>query len=158
MKRNLARIAALPLALALFSGCSSFQQKWDAAGQPGAHAQATRWDGRWTSDLHRSGSGHPHGGRLRALIEPLDRGRKLARFHANWMVFASDYDVTLEPAGRRAGSGEYRGTHELPKAFGGTYRYDVRIVGNRFRGRYSSSYDEGMFEMTRQLTTPARIH
>ena len=150
------------LTLALCAGCTSFQKKWDAVGQPGRYEQASRWDGRWTSARHKTANGTPDGGRLRCVIENAGQPGMLAHFHANWQIFAADYDVKFAPVApgrsRKGGSiVELRGTHELPKAFGGTYRYDARIVGDRFSARYDSSYDGGTFEMTRQLTNTTPI-
>ena len=151
-------------ALALCAGCSSFQKKWEAAGQPGKYAQASRWDGRWTSARHKDAAGAPEGGRLRCVIEPGPDREIFAHFRANWQVFAANYDVTFSPktppraAARDGGVVEFRGTHDLPKVFGGTYRYEARMAGDRFSARYDSSYDSGKFEMTRQLTNATRIH
>ena len=158
-----ARWSALLLVVALCSGCSSFQRKWDAAGKPGRFQQASRWDGRWTSARHKTAAGAPDGGRLRCVVEPAASSGMVAHFHANWQAFAADYTVNFTPptaAKTQAGRGvvELRGTHELPKLFGGTYRYEARIAGDRFRARYDSSYDTGTFEMTRQLTNATRIH
>ena len=161
--KNLFRLSAV-IALALCAGCSSFQGKWDAVGQPGKYRQASRWDGRWTSARHRDAAGAPEGGRLRCVIEPAPAGQIVAHFRANWQVFVANYDVTLSPktaargAAKPGGVAEFRGAHELPKVFGGTYRYDARMAGDRFSARYDSSYDSGKFEMTRQLTNATRIH
>ena len=155
---SLIRLSAC-LALALFAGCSSFHEKWNAAGQPGKYRHASRWEGRWTSGYHKTLAGSPAGGRLRCVIEPVDEARILAHFHANWQAFSADYSVPFEVTLRSHGKPvAFRGTHELPKIFGGTYRYDARVSGDRFSARYSSSYDSGTFEMTRQLTNATRIH
>ena len=147
------------LALALCAGCSSFHEKWDAAGQPGKYQRATRWEGRWTSGYHKTPAGSPAGGRLRCVIEPVNDARILAHFHANWLAFSADYSVPFDVTLRSHGTPvAFRGTHALPKIFGGLYRYDARISGDRFSARYTSSYDAGTFEMTRQLTNAARIH
>jgi hypothetical protein len=152
------------LAFALLAGCSSFDGKWRAAGQPGPLRAATRWDGRWTSNYHRSpAGGGAMSGRLRCVLEPVDAARMRAHFHANWLVFAGDYTVPLAvvtpPSARRSGGSiKLAGTHELPKIFGGIYRYEARITGDRFAARYSSSYDAGTFTMTRQLTNPTTFH
>ena len=92
-------------------------------------------------------------GRLRCILEPVD-ARMFANFHANWMIFASDYTVVLDPVRpgptkSRATAREYRGTHELPAMFGGTYHYEARIAGDRFTARYTSSYDHGTFTLQR---------
>ena len=160
--KNLLRLSAV-LVLALGAGCSSFQKKWAAAGQPGMGENASRWDGSWTSARHKSAAGTPEGGRLRCVMEPGADGQIVAHFHANWQVFAANYDMTFLPKnpGHLAKPGadaEFRGTHDLPKVFGGTYRYEARMARDRFSARYDSSYDSGKFEMTRQLTNAARIH
>ncbi len=149
------------LLLAILCGalaaCSSFEAKWRAAKSP-----ATRWDGRWTSAKHMSGGG-PAGGRLRCVLEeaPLARGCFPAKprpepgrapvlgaaFHANWLLFASTYSMTLTP--EKNSRTNFRGTHDLPAIFGGTYRYAAHISGDRFTARYDSSYDHGSFDLTR---------
>ena len=73
--------------------------------------------------------------------------RLRADFRANWLIFASSYTMTLTPV---SGSpADYRGTHELPALFGGTYRYAAHISGDRFTARYDSSYDHGTFDLAR---------
>ena len=150
------------LALALFAGCSSFHEKWDAAGRPGQLARASRWEGRWTSAYHKTPAGTPEGGRLRCVIEPVSEARILAHFHANWLAFSADYSVPFDAQISRSGKSgapvDFRGRHELPKVFGGVYRYDARISGDRFMARYGSSYDAGTFAMTRLLTNAALFH
>ena len=159
--KTIARLSAC-LALALFAGCSSFHEKWSAAGQPGKFQNASRWEGRWVSAHHKTPAGTPEGGRLRCVIEPLNDARILAHFHANWLAFSADYSVPFDAkiprTGKRGAPVEFRGTHELPKMFGGVYRYDARISAERFTAQYGSSYDAGIFEMTRLLTTPAHFH
>lgn len=139
----------------LATACSSFDAHWRAAGSGGV---ASRWDGRWTSEKHVTGSGKPVGGRLRAVFEPAAQERLTARFRANWTIFTSDYTMTFEakePAAgpRRSGAREFTGEHELPKVFGGVYRYTARLAGDRFTARYTSSYDHGTFSLQR---LPAR--
>ncbi|MEO7319552.1 MAG: hypothetical protein ABIZ56_11235 [Chthoniobacteraceae bacterium] len=157
----LARLSAV-FALALCAGCSSFQEKWDAVGEPGKFQNASRWDGRWESARHKTAANKPDGGRLRCVIEPASDARIVAYFHANWQAFAANYEVIFSPktpgGQKQDGVMEFRGTHELPKVFGGIYRYDARIASDRFSARYDSSYDSGKFEMTRQLTNATRIH
>ncbi len=143
--------------LALCAGCSSFDTKWRAAEAGGR----TRWDGRWTSEHHKTLTGTPMGGRLRCVLEPVDKARVLAHFHANWLAFSGDYSVALKAKRppyslERGATVEFTGTHELPKIFGGMYQYDARISGEQFTARYTSTYDRGRFEMTRQLTNPPR--
>ena len=150
------------LLFVLCAGCSSFQKKWDAVGAPGKYGHASRWEGRWKSSHHKTAAGAPEGGRLLCVLEPAADLQMIAHFHAYWQAFSANYDVTFQPkktGPRRTGTVmEFRGTHELPKIFGGTYRYDARIVGDQFRAKYDSSYDSGTFEMTRQLTSATHFH
>lgn len=155
--------ATVLAALVVCAGCSSFDAKWRAADGGANTHYATRWDGRWTSEHHRSLTGRPASGRLRCVLEPVDERRTRALFHANWLMFSSNYAVVLAAKTppylqKRGRPVELSGTHELPKMFGGVYRYDARISGNRFTARYTSSYDRGTFEMTRQLTKQTAIH
>ena len=109
-------------------------------------------------------AGAPEGGRLRCVVEPAPEAQIVAHFRANWQVFVANYAVPLSPKTPAHGAtkpgrvAEFRGTHELPKIFGSTYRYEARIAGDHFSARYDSSYDSGKFEMTRQLTNATRIH
>ena len=165
MTARLAATVSRPL-LAILCGalaaCSSFDAKWRAAENPATAQGRTRWEGRWTSAKHTSREGGPEGGRLRAVLTelhipagsylqpgpPHGPGNPLrADFRANWLAFASSYHMTLTPVpGART---DYRGTHELPAIFGGTYRYTARIAGDRFTARYESSYDRGTFTLQR---------
>lgn len=139
----------LLLLCGVFSACSSFDTRWKSAA---TSATAQRWDGRWTSEHHRTSSGSPEGGRLRAVLEPAAGGELTAYFRANWLLFTSDYRMTLKPkpAGpRRTNVREFSGAHELPKVFGGTYRYEARLVDDRLTARYTSTYDHGTFALQR---------
>ena len=94
------------------------------------------------------------GGRLRCVLEPKGDDRLGAYFHANWLIFSGNYDLTLEPVAagpRRQKARNYRGTHEMPAAFGGIYHYTAAIGGDRFDARYTSSYDHGTFTLLRVL-------
>lgn len=91
-------------------------------------------------------------GGLRCILEPAD-ARLLAHFRADWLIFSSDYSMELKPVRpgpvKRGGPQDYRGTHDLPAIFGGTYRYEARIAGDHFTARYTSSYDHGTFTLQR---------
>ena len=148
----------LVLLCTVLTACSSFEAKWHAAKTP-----ATRWDGRWTSEKHTAPGGGPAGGRLRCVLGetavatgcfPAPRGSRpvtahalRADFHANWLLFSSDYTMTLTPA--KNSRTDFHGTHDLPKMFGGTYRYIAHLSGEHFTARYDSSYDHGTFDLTR---------
>lgn len=149
------------LALAA-GGCSTFSGRWKAAGKPqvvGA-GKVTRWEGRWTSSHHRQPWGGPAGGRLRCILEEGAGEDARAEFHANWLCFSADYSVILR---RRHGGGlgkvrEYAGSQALPEMFGGQYQYRARVGPERFDATYSSTYDAGIFEMTRLLTRLREFH
>jgi len=156
-----AQIARLLLAAMLVAGsaCSSFDGRWRAAENPATAQGATRWDGRWTSEKHKKQGGVAEGGRLRCVLgevatncfpsgQSMKPGRALrADFRANWLLFTSDYTMTLTPV--KGSRTEFVGSHDLPAIFGGTYRYTARIAGDRFTARYESSYDRGLFELSR---------
>ena len=140
------------------TACSAFDAKWRAR-----QSMATRWDGRWTSEKHTAPGGGPAGGRLRCVLEetsiatgcfsakprprPETTQALRADFHANWKIFSSDYTMTLTPV--KNSDTDFRGTHELPAIFGGTYHYTAHISGDRFTAHYDSSYDHGAFDLTR---------
>lgn len=156
MMRQSLTALALGAVLFLLNACSSFDARWKAAQMD---ARMTRWDGRWTSEKHRKSDGSAMGGRLRCILELKDAhllsdARLSANFRANWLIFASDYTMVLDPVRPGPAKGrpvvrEYRGTHELPAMFGGTYRYGARIAGDRFTACYTSSYDHGTFKLQR---------
>lgn len=151
----------LLLALAA-GGCSSFSGHWRAAAKPQAPGVDTvsRWEGRWTSSHHRQPWGGPAGGRLRCILEEGAGGNARAEFHANWLCFSADYTVTLQRQ-RVGGPGrvkEFAGSQELPAMFGGLYQYRARVGPERFDATYTSTYDAGVFGMTRLLTSPREFH
>lgn len=158
MKRRFPVLLARLLLFAtvgMFSACSSFDAKWRAAEKSTGPHGATRWDGRWTSEKHAApAGGGPAGGRLRAVLTPIVPNTSAQRipaqradFRANWLIFASGYTMTLTPVPRSRT--DYRGTHDLPAIFGGTYRYTARLSGDRLAATYDSSYDRGTFDLTR---------
>jgi hypothetical protein len=149
MSQRLLRCLLL-LSVVLLGGCTSFDRQWNAAGQ--GTGGATRWDGRWSSGTRKETDGSPHGGRLRCVLEPQPGQQLLAHFHANWLIFSGNYDLPLQPASPVAKPGkarDYRGTHDLPWVFGGTYRYTATIDPVHFIAHYTSNYDTGVFTLHR---------
>jgi hypothetical protein len=143
-------LCGLAICASVLTGCSSFDDHWKAAAEKKGHA--SRWDGRWASATHKESNGGPHGGRLRCVLEPQADRSLVAHFHANWKIFSGNYDVTLHPVPGGPGgrpTHEYRGTHQMPKIFGGLYHYDALIRGDHFTAQYSSSYDHGSFVLHR---------
>lgn len=142
----------------LFLGaCSSFERDWKNATRapltqsvPKRHAAfAGAWDGQWTSEKHRLPSG-PAGGRLRCIFTPVDDTHYRAQFHANWLCFATGYEVTFDTQ-RRGGVLTFGGSHDLGAIFGGVYRYDGRVTPAHFLANFASRYDYGRFEMRRPV-------
>ncbi len=134
----------------LLSACSTFNAEWKSAGQPGS--KASRWDGRWTSRHHVAPGGSPMGGRLRGVFEPAENGAITAYFRANWLLFTSDYAMTLQPkagpVNPRSAIQKFTGAHDL-KAFGGLYRYEGTLDHDHFHATYDSTYDRGEFALQR---------
>ena len=156
MSRYLLR-GVLALLASLLAACSSFDRHWnDAAQEKGG---ASRWDGQWKSERNVYANGAYHHGRLRCVLVPQADRSLAAHFHANWLIFSGNYDMTLHPVAggpRRREAGKYQGTHDLPAMFGGTYRYQATVEGDRFVTHYTSSYDTGTFDLRR--VPPAKEH
>ena len=157
MRSNLLRCFLVVLA-SLLAACSSFDQHWKEAakGQGGA----TRWDGHWQSGENVYANGAYHHGRLRCVLEkpvlskfltgyrPQGAGDLTAYFHANWLIFSGNYEMTLKPVGPLQGKvRQYEGTHDLLAMFGGTYHYRAKIAGNHFTADYTCRIDRGIFDL-----------
>lgn len=141
---------ALVFSLGLLSACSSFDRQWKeaASGKEGL----TRWDGVWKSGKNVYVNGAYHHGRLRCVLAAQPDKKLKAYFHANWLMFSGNYDMTLQPVAagpRRKDPGDYEGTHELPAMFGGTYHYRATIAGDHFEAKYTCQIDQGIFELRR---------
>ncbi len=150
MSRPLLYSILVLFASQLAAYCTTFDQQWNAAGQ--GRSKASCWDGRWASGTRKETNGSAHGGRLRAVIEPQADRSLMAHFHANWLIFSGNYDMTFQPApgnSRRGHIQEYKGTHDLPKIFGGTYHYTARVVGDHLTASYTCNYDRGTFDLHR---------
>jgi len=130
----------------LFGACASFDPQWRAADGTAKSGSATRWDGRWTSAKHKALNGEPESGRLRCVLAHARGGKLDVHFHANFLCFSANYSVTLDPK-KGVAKSEFQGTQELPKIFGGTYRYEARLTKNHFVAHYDSSYDKGTFDL-----------
>ena len=142
-----AQTAALATLCLLFAACAAFDPRWRSADGTAKSRYATRWDGRWTSAQHHTLNGGSEGGRLRCVLERAG-GKLDAHFHANFLCFSANYNVTLEPK-KGGGPSDFQGTQELPAIFGGTYWYAARITKDRFVAHYDSSYDNGTLDLRR---------
>ncbi len=154
------RVVSVVLALCLLacSGCSSFDRDWRAAAQRPGHRvdrMSGAWDGKWTSERHRLPDGQAAGGRLRCIFTKEDATHYRARFHANWLCFATGYETTFETKQRGDGL-DFRGTHDLGAIFGGVYRYEGRVTPDRFVAHFASRFDSGAFDLHRPGESPSR--
>ena len=101
------------------------------------------WEGRWISRRHENSSG-----RLRCEMTPTDPGLYRAGFLAEWHVFRTRYAVMIRTRSR-GGRISFEGAHALPAIFGGEYRYQGVVRGDRMEARYDSRYDSGVLELRR---------
>lgn len=139
----LTKTAALAAAALSLAACANFDRQWKAGAAVENDRFAGRYEGRWTSQKHHNSSG-----RLQCVLTRTDSTHYQAKFHAEWVKFSSNYDVAL--SGTRSGNDLLlSGSHDLPKIFGGTYRYLGRVTGDRFHASYDSAYDMGSFDLTR---------
>ena len=152
MNRIVLRCVLAFLCFGISTACSTFDRHWQEAGQP--KGSATRWDGQWKSGKKLYANGAYHHGRLRCVLVPQPNQSLKAYFHANWLIFSGNYDMTLQPvlAGPRRGNvRHYQGTDDLPAAFGGTYHYQATIAGDHLTATYTCSIDQGIFDLRRVL-------
>ncbi len=146
--RALSLLALAVLAVSLPACTSRFERRWSApSAQAASHdAFSGRWEGAWRSAKHRGA-----GGRLRCVFTRIAAGRYEAYFKANWLLFSSSYEAVFQTE-QRSGMLRFRGRHDLPVLFGGTYSYVGEVTAAHFSAKYDSSHDRGTFAMTR----PAR--
>jgi hypothetical protein len=131
-------------ALALASGCSSFEREWRRLEteplRSGAHPIEGRWEGTWRSDA----SGHSGG--LRAIVlRTEDPGEFEVRYHATWGC-CFWYTYTLHMRARREAD-RWRFTGEAELGWFGLYRYEGEADWGSFRSYYRSGSDHGVFEL-----------
>jgi hypothetical protein len=101
------------------------------------------WEGRWISRRHENSSG-----RLRCEMTPTEPGVYRAGFLAQWHVFRTRYAVMIRTQSRGGGI-SFEGAHSLPAIFGGEYRYQGVVRGDRMDALYDSRYDSGVLELRR---------
>lgn len=148
---HLLRVVVGLVSLLLLSACSSFEKEWRTAKAPAATAArkgdpfSGAWDGQWTSAKHQLPTG-PAGGRLRCIFTKKSATQYQARFHANWLIFATGYEVDFATE-RRGNVLHFRGEQDLGAIFGGIYRYDGKVTPARFAARFIAKSDHGRFDM-----------
>jgi hypothetical protein len=145
MNRRVFSLVALLCVGLLLTGCAGrFDRAWREAGTRSPESPlAGRWDGKWRSEKHKGS-----GGRLRGVMIPQGKDAYRAEFKANWLVFSSTYTVNFQTETRR-GEVHFQGEHDLGPLFGGVYNFIGRATPDRFHASYDSSYDRGIFEMSR---------
>lgn len=129
-------------ALLVFSGCSTFNRDWQAAGSKPASGMEGRWEGRWIS-AHNG-----HNGQLRALVQKLDNGQHEARFHAKYLgvlSFSSQVNLEVKPV---ADGVQFSGAADLGRPYG-IYRYEGKASPTNFFSTYKATSDHGTFQMSR---------
>jgi hypothetical protein len=109
------------------------------------------WEGSWSS------TASDMGGKLRCQVRPLEDGTYQADFHAAFAaVLSHDSSVTLRV--RKDGrSWHFEGSKDLGWMSGGVYTYKGHATAEEFYSTYDSSFDRGIFRMTRPApaTNPA---
>src|SRR5688572_25391865 len=131
MKISGLRLAVVIVLMALGSGCSSFNKRWDeAVVRPVPIDNVTGpWEGRWQS--HK---GHG-GGKLRCVIDPAastdPHAPYVAHFRATfWGIFKGGYSIPLT---RQEGTPiTFAGEKDLGWLAGGNYTYRAEITPSTF--------------------------
>ncbi|MDA1274987.1 MAG: hypothetical protein O2960_13210 [Verrucomicrobia bacterium] len=137
-------LSLIVLAL-LFSGCSTFNRDWKAAGSlPNAtDGMQGRWAGKWVSNVNG------HSGALRCLVSKETEGNYKARFYAEYRrIFRFGYTVILN-AKQTNRVDQFQGDADLGWYAGGQYHYEGHASEKEFFATYSSKQDHGTFEMRR---------
>jgi hypothetical protein len=135
------------LAVALLSGCSTFNRDWKRMAEtpPPSQGIEGRWQGKWKSDV----TGHTD--RLRCIVSKKEENVCLARFHANYKIlfrFSYRYTVPLKVE-ERDGKFHFEGEANLHWYAGGIYRYKGTATPTNLYSTYQSKADHGSFEMLR---------
>jgi hypothetical protein len=140
--RGCAAVVAMA-ALAILSGCSSFNREWRAAGKQPPAGLAGRWEGHWVSDANG------HNDKLRCVITEKGTNDYSANFHATYKhVFHFSYTVPLTVQ-QQGSNYVFSGQADLGKLAGGMYTYNGAATPTNFFSTYDSKYDHGKFEMHR---------
>jgi hypothetical protein len=150
--------------LALLSGCSGFEKRWQAAAaaQGGAveiNDITGRWQGTWVSDatghsgglrciITRGGADGAAGADAAGAGDAGDAYR--AEFKASYLKFLTfGYDMRLAIERRDETYTHFRGEADLGWLAGGRYEYEGRASGEEFHCVYRAEKDYGHFRMHR---------
>ena len=151
-ERGLTRLFALVAVLALVTpscGAIAYDRAWsrfDAAAIDGeGGAMVGRWKGEWASEWNG------HSGGLRCMMTRADDGGYCARFYSTfgWFFFFR-HETVFEVVGVEGGTVRFEGEEDLGETFGGVYRYQGTVAGDRFEAEYDAENgDHGRFTMQR---------
>ena len=138
--------AVLACLVALACGCSSFryERAWnDYTAPEDPHLFEGRWSGTWRSERNE------HAGGLRCIVTAHPDGGFLAWFDSTYGIFSFRHKalfVLTEDGPERI---RFAGEEDLG-LFGGVYRYEGSVEGDRFDATYrAENEDQGVFTMTR---------
>ena len=128
-------------ALSLFTGCSTFDSRWNQSDQRG------RWEGTWTSRTCG------HSGRLRCIM--VNQKGPVAYFKA-WYggLFTFEYRLPLRIDRREGDICYFHGEADLGWLAGGVYRYEGRVGAGTLTSTYACTGDHGVFELQRPPDPP----
>ena len=117
-----------------------------------ADLMAGEWIGTWSSGKSDMS------GALRSRIEKQADGVYLAHFDATFAKVLSNKSSTTLKVEREGEEWAFTGQEDLGILKGGVYKYAGTTNGREFVCSYDSTFDKGVFRMTRQpaATQPAR--
>ena len=114
-----------------------------APAAPAVDLLVGQWEGTWTS------SSCSMGGALSCTITKSADGKYVAAFSAIFGgIFTHKSTVTLS-AQPGADGWTFKGQEDLGLLAGGVYSYEGRCDGKEFYSTYDSTFDKGVFKMTR---------
>jgi hypothetical protein len=133
------------LFVCLFTGCSSFNKEWKAAGKSATPPRGIegRWAGEWRSEKNS------HHGALKAVITQTSPTTYRAHYRATYKkILHFSYVATLNGS-RSNNVVTLEGQSDLGKLAGGIYTYKATATPTEFRSTYKSKYDHGHYELRR---------
>jgi len=147
VRTRLPSLLALTVLVLAATGCGSagFRRSWDAFDPATAGGMVGRWTGDWESTWNG------HAGGLRAVITARDERHVLARFLSTYAsVLSFGHDALFHVDAEGEARWRFAGEQDLGKAFGGVYRYEGTVEGDRFEATYAAENgDHGVFRMRR---------
>ena len=108
---------------------------------------AGAWEGDWASDSK------PLRGKLTAVIVKLPDDTYRASFDAENPLGSNNKSVCIFRIDSKADAWTFSGKENLGLLKGGTYTYLGSVDGKTFTCTYDSTFDKGVFRMTRRQTT-----